>query len=541
MPPRKKQESSAPSTMKELKDTLWKAADRLRGSLSANQYKDVILGLVFLKYVSDAYDERREQIRAELAAEGMDDEQIADLIDDPEEYQGYGVFVVPERARWSYLARYAKGKPAIGDEPERTIGYLIDEAMSAVMTMNPALGGTLPRLYNKDNIDQRRLGELIDLFNSARFSRQGEHRARDLMGEVYEYFLGNFARAEGKRGGEFFTPPSVVKVIVEVLEPSRGRVYDPCCGSGGMFVQTEKFIYEHDGDPKDVAVYGQESIEETWRLARMNLAIHGIDNTRLGAVAGDTFARDQHPDVQMDYVMANPPFNLKVWTRREDDPRWVYGVPPANNANYAWIQHILSKLTPGGSAGVVMANGSMSSNSNGEGQIRARIVEADLVSCMVALPTQLFRSTGIPVCLWFFTRDKRAGKHGTVDRRGQVLFIDARELGYMVDRAERALSASEIVKVGDTYHAWRGTESAARKNLTYEDVSGFCKSVTLAEIKDADYALTPGRYVGATDSRDSDEEPMNEKVERLSKELLAAFDESSRLEAAVRKQIARLA
>jgi type I restriction enzyme M protein len=540
MPPRKKQESSAPSTMKELKDTLWKAADRLRGSLSANQYKDVILGLVFLKYVSDAYDERREQIRAELAAEGMDDEQIADLIDDPEEYQGYGVFVVPERARWSYLARYAKGKPATGDEPERTIGYLIDEAMSAVMTVNPALGGTLPRLYNKDNIDQRRLGELIDLFNSARFSRQGQHRARDLMGEVYEYFLGNFARAEGKRGGEFFTPPSVVRVIVEVLEPSRGRVYDPCCGSGGMFVQTEKFIYEHDGDPKNVAIYGQESIEETWRLARMNLAIHGIDNTRLGAVAGDTFARDQHPDVQMDYVMANPPFNLKVWTRREDDPRWVYGVPPANNANYAWIQHILSKLAPGGSAGVVMANGSMSSNSNGEGQIRARIVEADLVSCMVALPTQLFRSTGIPVCLWFFTKDKRSGKRGTVDRRGQVLFIDARELGYMVDRAERTLSDQDIVRIGDTYHAWRGTESAIRKQLTYQDEAGFCKSATLAEIKNADYSLTPGRYVGTVEA-ESDGEPIDAKITRLAKELLVTFDESDRLTQAVRQELERLA
>lgn len=539
MPPRKKREPSAPSTMKELKDTLWKAADRLRGSLSASQYKDVILGLVFLKYVSDAYDERREQIRAELAAEGMDDEQIADLIDDPEEYQGYGVFVVPERARWSYLARYAKGKPATGDEPERTIGYLIDEAMSAVMTANPALGGTLPRLYNKDNIDQRRLGELIDLFNSARFSRQGQHRARDLMGEVYEYFLGNFARAEGKRGGEFFTPPSVVKVIVEVLEPSRGRVYDPCCGSGGMFVQTEKFIYEHDGDPKDVAIYGQESIEETWRMAKMNLAIHGIDNSGLGARWGDTFARDQHADIQMDYVMANPPFNIKHWTRREDDPRWVYGVPPANNANYAWIQHILSKLAPGGSAGVVMANGTMSSNSNGEGKIRARIVEADLVSCMVALPTQLFRSTGIPVCLWFFAKDKSAGKHGSVDRRGQVLFIDARELGYMVDRAERALSDEEIVRIGDTYHAWQGTDSAARKKLTYEDVPGFCKSVTLAEIKNAEYALTPGRYVDAVEAED-DGEPLDAKIARLKKELLEVVDESARLEKAVREQLERL-
>jgi type I restriction enzyme M protein len=525
--------------MKELKDTLWKAADRLRGSLSASQYKDVILGLVFLKYVSDAYDERREQIHAELTAEGMDDSQIDELIDDPEEYQGYGVFVVPPAARWSYLAENAKGKPPVGDEPGATIGQLVDEAMSAVMVANPTLGGTLPRLYNKDNIDQRRLGELIDLFNSARFSRQGEHRARDLMGEVYEYFLGNFARAEGKRGGEFFTPPSVVKVIVEVLEPSEGRVYDPCCGSGGMFVQTEKFIYEHDGDPKDVAIYGQESIEETWRMAKMNLAIHGIDNSGLGARWGDTFARDQHADMQMDYVMANPPFNIKHWTRREDDPRWQFGVPPANNANYAWIQHIISKLKRDGSAGVVMANGSMSSNSNGEGQIRARIVEADLVSCMVALPAQLFRSTGIPVCLWFFSKDKKAGKHGGADRRGEVLFIDARELGYMVDRAERALSDEDIAKIADTHHAWRGTDSAARKKLTYQDVPGFCKSATLAEIKDADYALTPSRYVGSVATED-DGEPLDEKIARLSKELLEAFDESARLEELVRAQLGRL-
>jgi type I restriction enzyme M protein len=479
MPPRKKAaEPGAPSTMKELKDTLWKAADKLRGSLSANQYKDVILGLVFLKYVSDAYDERREAIHADLTAQGYDEEQIAGLIDDPEEYQGYGVFVVPPAARWSHLAENAKGKPAVGGYPARTIGSLVDAAMDAVMAANESLRSTLLPRYNRDNVDQRRLGELVDLFNSARFSRQGEHRARDLMGEVYEYFLGNFARAEGKRGGEFFTPRSVVRVMVEVLAPGKGRVYDPCCGSGGMFVQTERFIHEHDGDPKDIAVFGQESIEETWRMAKMNLAIHGIDNKGLGARWGDTFARDQHADLKMDYVLANPPFNIKDWTRNVEDPRWTFGVPPATNANYAWIQHILSKLAPGGKAGVVMANGSMSSNSNGEGDIRARIVEADLVSCMVALPTQLFRSTGIPVCLWFFAKDKTAGKQGSVDRSGQVLFIDARELGYMVDRAERALSDDEIVRIGDTYHAWKGSASASTKGLIYEDVPGFCKSAS---------------------------------------------------------------
>jgi type I restriction enzyme M protein len=539
MPPRKKQEPQAPSTMKELKDTLWKAADKLRGSLSANQYKDVILGMVFLKYISDAFDERREDIHTELAAQGMDESQIEDLIDDPEEYHGYNVFVVPPIARWSFLAENAKGKPAAVGEVAKNVGQLIDEAMAAVMKANPTLEGTLPRLYNRDNIDQRRLGELIDLFNSARFSRQGEHKARDLMGEVYEYFLGNFARAEGKRGGEFFTPPSVVKVIVEVLEPTKGRVYDPCCGSGGMFVQTEKFIAEHDGDAKDIAVYGQESIEETWRMAKMNLAIHGIDNKGLGARWGDTFARDQHADVQMDYVMANPPFNIKHWSRNEEDPRWRFGVPPANNANYAWIQHILSKLAPGGKAGVVMANGSMSSNSNGEGDIRAQIVEADLVSCMIALPTQLFRSTGIPVCLWFFAKDKTAGKRGSVDRSGQVLFIDARELGYMIDRAERALTNEEIVRIGDTFHAWRGSKSAASKDLSYEDVPGFCKSATLDEIKAADYALTPGRYVGAADIED-DGEPIDEKIARLTKELLEAFDESARLAKVVHQQLERI-
>ena len=540
MPPRKKQEPQAPSTMKELKDTLWKAADKLRGSLSASQYKDVILGLVFLKYVSDAFDERRETIRAELAADGMDESQIEDLINDSEEYHGYNVFVVPPNAQWDFLAENAKGKPATDGEVAKNIGQLIDEAMDAVMKANPTLVGTLPRLYNRDNIDQRRLGELIDLFNSARFSRQGEHRARDLMGEVYEYFLGNFARAEGKRGGEFFTPPSVVKVIVEVLEPTKGRVYDPCCGSGGMFVQTEKFIAEHDGDAKDVAIYGQESIEETWRMAKMNLAIHGIDNKGLGARWGDTFARDQHADVQMDYVMANPPFNIKDWTRNEEDPRWRFGVPPANNANYAWIQHILSKLAAGGKAGVVMANGSMSSSSSGEGDIRAQIVEADLVSCMITLPTQLFRSTGIPVCVWFFAKDKSAGKQGSEDRSGQMLFIDARELGYMVDRAERALSNEDIVRIGDTYHAWRGSASAKAKKLTYEDVPGFCKSATLSELKAADYALTPGRYVGAADIED-DGEPIDEKIARLTKELRDAFDESARLETVVREQLERLA
>jgi type I restriction enzyme M protein len=486
--------TQAASTMKELKATLWKAADKLRGSLSASQYKDVILGLVFLKYVSDAADEQSD-----------------------------GVFTVPPVARWKFLADNAKAD----------IGQLVDQAMDGVMAANPPLAGTLQRLYH--NVDQRRLGELVDLLNSARFTRQGEHRARDLMGEVYEYFLGNFARAEGRRGGEFFTPPSVVRVIVEVLEPSSGRVYDPCCGSGGMFVQTENFIAEHRGDPKDVLICGQESVEQTWRMAKMNLAIHGIDDSGLGAACGDTFVNDRHTGVQMDYVMANPPFNIKDWARDEHDPRWRFGVPPAGNANYAWIQHILSKLAPGGKAGVVMANGSMSSNAGGEGDIRARIVDADLVSCMVALPAQLFRSTGIPVCLWFFATDKTAG----VDRSGQVLFVDARGLGYLVGRAERVLTNEEIVRIGDTYHSWCGSKSAAAKGIAYEDVPGFCRSASLDDIRAARYTLTPGRYVGAPAAED-DGEPVDEKIARLSNDLLAALAESARLETVVREQLGRL-
>jgi type I restriction system adenine methylase HsdM len=460
---------------KELKDTLWKAANKLRGSLPAGQYKDVVLGLVFLRHASDSH--------------------------------------------WKSLADNAKS-------PD--IGELVDAAMVEVMTANPALADMLPLLYR--GVDQRRLGELISLLDTARFGDRGG--ARDLLGETYEYFLSSFARAEGKRGGEFFTPPSVVRVIVEVLEPSGGRVYDPCCGSGGMFVQTENFIAEHDGDPASVSIYGQESVEQTWRMARMNLAVHGIDNTGLGVRCADTFVDDLHAGVQMDYVMANPPFNIRDWARDENDPRWRFGVPPAGNANYGWIQHVLSKLAPGGAAGVVMANGSMSANAAGEGDIRRRIVEADLVSCMVALPPQLFRSTGIPVCLWFFALAKG-------ERSGQVLFIDARGLGYLVDRAERALTDEEIVRIGDTYHAWRGSRSALANGAAYDDVPGFCKSVSLDEIRAAGYPLTPGRYVDAPAGED-DREPIDVKITRLTADLLGALDESARLENVVRQQVERL-
>lgn len=557
MPPRKKSADAAPSTMKELKDTLWKAADKLRGSMDASQYKDIILGLVFLKYVSDAFAERRVQIDAELTADGYEPDQIADLIDDVDEYAGRGVFWVPEAARWQFLSEHAKGLRGVDGEPDKQIGVLIDEAMEAVMEANPQLTGTLPRIFNRDNVDQRRLGELVDLFNTAKFAAQGEggengRRARDLLGEVYEYFLEKFAAAEGKRGGEFYTPAGVVRVLVELLQPTSGRVYDPACGSGGMFVQAEKFIDAHHGEGADISVYGQELNERTWRMAKMNLAIHGLSGN-LGPRWGDTFQRDLHSGVEFDYIMANPPFNIKDWARNEDDARWRFGVPPAGNANYAWIQHIISKLAPGGTAGVVMANGSMSSNSGGEGQIRAQLVEADLVSCMVALPTQLFRSTGIPVCVWFFAKHKGAGaapgsaaggaaSAPTVDRTGEVLFIDARELGHMVDRAERALSDQDIARIAGTFHAWRGVESEAAAAACpdgYQDVAGFAKSATLAEIKAADYALTPGRYVGAPEPED-DGEPIAEKLERLQTELFAHFAESERLAAVVREQLGRV-
>lgn len=547
MPPRVRSAGSAktktelaPSTMKELKDTLWKAADKLRGSMDASQYKDVILGLVFLKYVSDAFDERRDNIRAELVADGLDEDQVTQLIDDYDEYTGHGVFWVPVYARWEYLANNAKGIPASAGKPQQSIGELIDAAMDGIMGSNPTLAATLPRIFNRDNVDQRRLGELLDLFNSARFTGQGVSKARDLLGEVYEYFLEKFAKAEGKRGGEFYTPASVVRVLVEVLEPTHGRVYDPCCGSGGMFVQTEKFLEAHKADLTSISVYGQELNERTWRMAKMNLAIHGL-NGNLASRWGDTFARDQHPNLTgangADFVLANPPFNIKDWARSEEDPRWKFGVPPAGNANYAWIQHIIAKLAPGGSAGVVMANGSMSSNSGGEGDIRAQLVEADLVSCMVALPTQLFRSTGIPVCLWFFAKDKSKGKGGSVDRTGQVLFIDARNLGYMIDRAERSLTAEDVAAIAGKFHAWRGTKSAAGE--VYEDEPGFCFSASLAEIKAADYSLTPGRYVGAGDVADDGESLMT-KIVRLKSELFAQLLVSEHLAGNVREQLGRI-
>lgn len=534
MAPRKRNDQAAlpgMPTMDDLKATLWKAADKLRGSMDAAQYKDFVLGLVFLKYVSDSFAERRNQIREELIADEVPESRLEDFLDDIDEYKREGVFWVPEGARWGSLASQAKSAG---------IGQLIDNAMDAIMKNNPELTGVLPKIFNRDNVDQRRLGELVDLLSDARFTGHGERSARDVLGEVYEYFLGMFARAEGKRGGEFYTPSSVVRLLVEVLEPYSGRVYDPCCGSGGMFVQAEKFVLAHRGRLDDIAVYGQESNERTWRLAKMNLAIHGI-GANLSSRWADTFYEDKHPDHKMDFILANPPFNMSDWARKPLDPRWRYGTPPAGNANFAWLQHILYKLSSNGSAGVVLANGSMSSRTSGEGEIRAALVEADLVACMVALPPQLFRTTQIPACLWFFSTNKspQGAKH-LRDCRGEVLFIDARSMGTMVDRTERVLTDEDIAKIAGKYHAWRGTSSARNAGLSYEDISGFCYSAGIEEIRKHDHILTPGRYVGTAEVDDGDDEPIAEKIDRLTKELFAHFDESARLERIVREQLERL-
>lgn len=516
-------------TMADLRETLWKAADKLRGSMDAAQYKEFVLGLIFLKYVSDAFAERREQIAVEVREQGIPEAQLDSFLDDQDEYTGHGVFWVPEQARWHFIAERAKSGG---------VGELLDEAMDAVMRANDALVGVLPKIFNRDNVDQRRLAELVDLISDARFTGHGERPARDVLGEVYEYFLEKFARAEGKRGGEFYTPASVVRLLVEMLEPYSGRVYDPCCGSGGMFVQAEKFVLRHRGRRDDIAVYGQESNERTWRLATMNLAIHGITGD-LGPRWEDTFHADKHADVLADFVLANPPFNMSDWARVVDDPRWRYGVPPAGNANFAWLQHIVSKLGERGTAGVVMANGSMSSKQSGEGQIRTNLVEADLVAAMVALPPQLFRTTQIPACLWFFVKDKTPqGPRALADRRGEILFIDARAMGTMVDRTERQLTDDDIAQIAGAYRAWRGHRSA--KGKPYEDVPGFCYSASLDEIRGQDHVLTPGRYVGTAEVEDEDDEPLPEKIERLKKELYAQFEESARLEREVRRQLERV-
>jgi len=487
--------------------TLWQAADKLRNNMDAAEYKHVVLGLVFLKYISDAFEEYRVKLIND-AGSGADPE-------DADEYRAFNVFWVPKEARWQVLQSNAK---------QSTIGRLIDSAMVAIERDNKALKGVLPKEYARPALDKQRLGELIDLIGTIGLG-DAENRSKDILGRVYEYFLAQFASAEGKKGGQFYTPRCVVQVLVEMLSPYKGRVYDPCCGSGGMFVQSEKFIEEHGGKVGDISIYGQESNPTTWKLAKMNLAIRSID-ANLGGEQADSFHRELHPDLKADYIMANPPFNSKDWggERLRDDKRWRFGIPPTGNANFAWVQHFIHHLAPTGLAGFVLANGSMSSNQSGEGEIRKKIIEADLVDCMVALPGQLFYSTTIPVCLWFIARDKRNGRFR--DRRGETLFIDARKLGTMNDRVHRELTTDDVRKIANTYHAWRGDKNL---NLKYEDISGFCKATVFDDIRRNNHILTPGRYVGAAEVED-DGEPFTDKMKRLTAALREQQQEANRLD-----------
>ena len=496
---------------------LWKMADALRGSMDAAEYKHVVLGLIFLKYISDAFEEAHAKLLDEVD-EGADPEH-------PDEYRAKSIFWVPPEARWPTLQAQAR---------QPSIGQAVDDAMTAIERDNPALKDVLPKDYARPALDKTRLGQVVDLVSNIKVGG-AEARATDVLGEVYEYFLEQFALAEGRKGGEFYTPRSVVRLLVEMLEPYQGRVYDPCCGSSGMFVQSVEFIRAHasgNGNAGrargDISIYGQESNYTTWRMARMNLAIRGIE----GRIEhGDSFHNDRHPDLRADYILANPPFNVSDWggERLRDDKRWEYGVPPVGNANFAWVQHFLHHLAPRGIAGFVLANGSMSSNQSGEGEIRKSIVEADLVDCVIALPGQLFRSTQIPACLWFLRR----GRSGET-RTGETLFIDARRLGHMIDRTRRDLSADDIARIADTYHAWCGTREA-----DYADEPGFCKSTTMEEIRKHGHVLTPGSYVGAAPQED-DGEPFTEKMARLSAQWREQQAEAQRLDAEIEANLAKL-
>jgi type I restriction enzyme M protein len=468
---------------------LWQAADKLRGHMDASEYKHVVLGLIFLKYISDAFEEKHSAL---LKDKGTDPE-------DRDEYLAENIFWVPKQARWPFIQGKAK-------MPE--IGRVIDDAMTEIEKQNPQLKGVLSKDYARPALDKQRLGELIDLVGTIGLGDK-ENRSKDILGRVYEYFLGQFASAEGKKGGEFYTPRCVVRLLVEMIEPYKGRVYDPCCGSSGMFVQSEEFIERHGGRIGDLSIFGQESNPTTWKLAKMNLALRGIE-ANLGPHHADTFRNDLHKDLRADFILANPPFNMSDWggENLKDDVRWKYGVPPASNANFAWVEHIVHHLAPNGIAGFVLANGSMSSSQSGEGEIRKNLVEADLVDCMIALPPQLFYGTPIPACLWFLTRNKKNGRFQ--DRRHKTLFIDARKLGSLVDRTHRELSAEEVAKIASTYHAWRGEKEAGK----YEDLPGFCKSAAFDDVKQQDFVLTPGPYVGAAEVED-DDEPFEEKMKRL--------------------------
>jgi type I restriction enzyme M protein len=493
-------------------DKLWKAADKLRSNMDAAEYKHAVLGLLFLKYISDAFGEVYEELRKDPTSDP----------EDVDEYVSRRVFWVPREARWDHLAKNAK---------KSEIGKIIDDAMDAIERDNRSLRGVLVKNYARPGLDKQRLGELIDLVGTIGLGDR-ENRSKDILGRVYEYFLGQFADAEGKKGGQFYTPRIIVRLLVEMLEPYKGRIFDPCCGSGGMFVQSEKFIEAHGGRVGDVSIYGQESNQTTWRLCKMNLALRGIESDLVKWNGQGSFLNDEHKDLKADFILANPPFNDSDWGGEllQDDVRWKFGVPPKNNANFAWVQHFIHHLSPNGIAGFVLANGSMSSNTSNEGEIRKNMVEANLVDCMVALPSQLFYNTMIPACLWFVSRDKKNQKFR--DRRNQVLFIDARKLGTMVDRRHKELSDGDVKRISDIYHAWRG----GPKNKMYEDIPGFCKSALLEEIRKQGWILTPGRYVGA-EQEETDIEEFEEKVKKLTAKLEEQFVESAELEVLIRRHL----
>ncbi|TVM14535.1 SAM-dependent DNA methyltransferase [Oceanidesulfovibrio indonesiensis] len=490
---------------------LWAAADAMRGGMDASEYKHVALGLIFLKYISDAFEAKYQ----ELQADDLSDPE------DPEEYLAENIFWVPKEARWASLRDNAK---------QPTIGKIIDDAMIAIEKENPSLKGVLPKDYSRPSLNKQAVGKLIDLFSKIGMGDE-KAKSKDVLGRVYEYFLGRFASAEGRAGGEFYTPRSVVRLLVNMLEPFKGRVYDPCCGSGGMFVQSEKFVKEHDGRLGDIAIYGQEMNHTTWRLAKMNMAVRGIDADIKWNAEG-TFHADEFKDLKFDYILANPPFNVSDWggERLREDVRWKWGAPPVGNANYGWLSHILHHLKPAGTAGVVLANGSMSTNQTDERTVRKNFVDQDLVDCMIALPGQLFYSTQIPACLWFLTRSKKP--NGFRARERELLFIDARKMGYLVDRVRRELTDEEIQKITATYHAWRGEKGTGE----YEDTPGFCKAATLEEVRANDYVLTPGRYVGAEEVED-DGVPFEEKMAELTSTLYAQMEEGRELDAKIKMNL----
>ncbi len=552
--------------LKELEKKLWNAADKLRATLDASQYKHAVLGLIFVKYVSDTFQMRQQEIQADLTnpkheyyldPEGLSPEayqqELAQELEERDYYTEKNVFWLPVESRWAFLQNNAPlviggAQLTINGKPKKitSVGHLIDNALEGIERDNPKLKGVLNKHYAQLQIDQAKLNELINLIATIPFQHQTLN-SKDILGHIYEYFLGQFALAEGKKGGQFYTPASIVSLIVEMIEPFEGRVYDPAMGSGGFFVQSQKFIERHAHqrqiDPltqkQKISIYGQEYNYTTWQLAAMNMAIRGLDFD-FGKEPANTYTNDQHPDLRADFIMANPPFNMKEWNVGVDDkdPRWKYGTPPASNANFAWLQHMLYHLAPNGSQALLLANGSMSATTNNEGEIRKNLIDSDLVECMVALPGQLFTNTQIPACIWFLTNNKsaRTDKAGRTlrDRKGEILFIDARNLGYMKDRVLRDFSEADIQKIANLYHAWK--TGAEINGLTYQDEAGFCKAATLEDVKKHDYILTPGRYVGAAEETD-DGIPFEEKMANLTRKLSEQFAESARLEQEIRKNL----